>query len=279
MEQNIERLKVLQRQREYEIKGWFDRDVEDDPPTITLMPDKVDYLNKKLSSKIKTKIANHMGTSFFEKLIKKGDIIIDEVKGLENLDSVKSGAVLTCNHFNPCDNYVLYRSILKWLNKRPLYKVIREGNFTSFPGLYGFLFRHCNTLPLSSNMETMRLFMSAVKTLLDRGDRVLVFAEQGMWWNYRKPRPLKSGAFRFAVKSNVPVIPCFIAMKDSDKLDNDGFYIQRYTINIMPAIYPKKELSVLENQEYLKTENERVWKEVYEEFYGEPLTYLTKEEE
>ena len=54
------RLKVLQKIDEYEKAKMFDVDVEDDPPTIPLMPDKVDYLKTKFTSKIKTKIMNYI---------------------------------------------------------------------------------------------------------------------------------------------------------------------------------------------------------------------------
>jgi len=43
-----------------------------------------------------------------------------------------------------------------------------------------------------------------------------------MWWNYRKPKPLKPGAYTFAAKNHVPVLPCFITMKDSDIMGEDG---------------------------------------------------------
>ena len=48
VEKNPQRLAVLKRIEEYEKKGWWSKDVEEDPPTIPLTPDKVDYLNKKL---------------------------------------------------------------------------------------------------------------------------------------------------------------------------------------------------------------------------------------
>ena len=71
MEKSPERLKVLERIEENERAGLFNDGVENDPPTIELLPNKVDYLNKKLSSKIATMIANRAGTNFFEKLIVK----------------------------------------------------------------------------------------------------------------------------------------------------------------------------------------------------------------
>lgn len=276
MEKSPERLKILEKIDEYERAEKWDCDVEDDPETIELLPNKVDYLNKKLSNKIATIIANRAGIKFFEKLIKQGQFVIKDVVGLENYLSVKGGAIITCNHFNACDNYAVYRTIRPYMGRKKLYKVIREGNYTNFPGPIGFFFRHCNTLPLSSNTETMKKFLVAVRTLLGRGEKILIYPEQGMWWNYRKPRPLKSGAFRFAVTCNVPVVPVFITMEDTETLDPYGFPVQAYTINFLKPIYPNNELSKKDNMEYMKNENYRLWKETYEKFYNKKLVYLKK---
>ena len=277
IEKDKGRLEVLARIEEYEKKGWFSKDVEEDPPTIPLTPDKVDYLNKKLKNKIATFIVNIGAKRFIKNLVKNGQMIIKDVKGIENFEAIqKSGAILTCNHFNPFDNFAIHYVLFKYMykpGKQILYKVIREGNYTNFPGIYGFFFRHCNTLPLSANFSTMKNFMAAMKTLLERGEKVLVYAEQGMWWNYRKPRPLTAGAFKFAAESKVPVLPIFITMNDSDKIGGDGFPIQEYTLHFLPAIYPDESKTVKENMEIMKDKNYEMWKEVYETTYGIPLTY------
>ena len=273
MEKSEARLKILERIAEYEKNEWWDRDVEDDPETIELLPDKVDYLNKKLSSKIATVFANWAGTRFFEKMIKNKQMIIEDIVGIENFLNVNGGAIVTCNHFNACDNYAVWRAFKPYMKRKRLYKVIREGNFTNSPEPFGFIMRHCNTLPLSSNMDTMKKFMNAVDVLLKRGEKILVYPEQGMWWNYRKPRPMKDGAFRFAVSSGVPVLPVFITMRDSDVLDGDGFYVQKYTVNILPAIYPDGNLTKKQNIEKLKSENYKRWVETYEKFYNTKLVY------
>lgn len=146
-------------------------------------------------------------------------MIIKEIQGLENFKNLDSGAIITCNHFNAFDSFAIQVAYEAAQQKnRRFYRVIREGNYTSFPGFYGFLMKHCNTLPLSSNHKTMHNFMKATDKLLRDGHFVLVYPEQSMWWNYRKPKPLKKGAYLFAVKSNVPVLPCFITMEDSDIL-------------------------------------------------------------
>ena len=277
IEKDKGRLEILARIEEYEKKGWFSKDVEDDPPTIPLTSDKVDYLNKKLSNKIATLFVNIGAKRFIKNLVKNGQMIIKGVEGIENFEAIqKSGAILTCNHFNPFDNFAIHYVLFKYMykpGKQVLYKVIREGNYTNFPGIYGFFFRHCNTLPLSANFSTMKNFMTAMKVLLERGEKVLVYAEQGMWWNYRKPRPLTAGAFKFAAESKVPVLPIFITMNDSDKIGADGFPIQEYTLHFLQAIYPDESKSIKENMEIMKDKNYAAWKEVYEKTYGIPLTY------
>ena len=69
MEQSKERLEVLEKMAEYEKNGWFYKDLENDPPTRPLEPGECDYTQRKLSSKIGTKIANAVGKNFFEKRI------------------------------------------------------------------------------------------------------------------------------------------------------------------------------------------------------------------
>ncbi len=269
-----QRLEVLKRIEEYERTGRFDEAVENDPPAPELLPEDVDYLCKKLSSKIKRKIANRLGDKYFLDLIKKDVLVIDGVEGEEYLPVLKDGAVITCNHFSAFDNYIVFHCVRKYLPHKYLYKVIREGNYTNFPGLYGFLFRHCNTLPLSRNRRTMINFMTAVNTLLKEKETVLIYPEQEMWWNYKKPRPYKVGGFKIAYRAGVPVVPAFITMQDDPtRVDGDGYPVQRHTLHIMPPIYPDKALGEKLGAEKMMNEAYAACKAKYEETYGIPLVY------
>ena len=276
-----DRIKILEKIENLEKKGMFDVDAEDDPPTLVLQKDDVDYLKEKRTSRIKSRIAYTVGEVFVNDLLKNNKLIIKEIKGMENMVNLNSGAIITCNHFNPFDSLAIEKVFkLSIQNKdRRLYKVIREGNYTNFPGLYGFFFRNCDTLPLSSSKETMVEFMKAVNTILQRNDFILIYPEQSMWWNYRKPKPLKNGAFKFATRNKVPVLPIFITMEDSDIIGEDGFPVQEYIINIEKPIYPKADLSDRENIEYMKNTNYEIWKNIYEAFYKIPLEYTTIKEE
>ena len=269
-----DRLEVLDKIARLEREGRFDEDVEEDPPTKELKPDDIDYLRKKISSKIKTKLTYKVARSFLNNIIANKQLIIKDIKGIENMNALKSGAIITCNHFNAFDSFAIQIAYEQSNQcKRKLYRVIREGNYTNFPGFYGMLMRNCYTFPLSSNKDTMRKFMHSMDVVLQHGDFMVVYPEQSMWWNYRKPKPLKKGAFTFAAKNNVPVLPCFITMEDSDILGKDGFYVQEYTIHIAPAIYPDPEKSRAANVDMMKEENFEVWKQIYETSYEEPLVY------
>jgi len=272
-----DRVAIVEKIQEYERSGRFDEDVEADPPTKPLLPDDIDYLKKSMYGRMKTKLAFAMAGRFVHGLIDDKKLIIKEIKGLEHFKNLYSGAIITCNHLNAFDSFAIQLAYEAAEHPdRKFYRVIREGNYTSFPGFYGFLMRHCNTLPLSSNRQTLKKFTEAVDQVLKDGNFVLVYPEQSMWWNYRKPKPLKSGAFMFAAKNNVPVLPCFITMQDSDIMGEDGFPVQEYTIHISRPIYPTEGQNYRVNMNAMMEKNAEVWKEIYEREYQIPLTYTTE---
>ena len=273
MEKSAHKLELLRRIAELEKKELWQLDVEDDPETYPLMPDQIDYLNEKFTNKIKNKIANIFGARFFDKMIANKQLIIKEVRGIENFTAVKGGKIVTCNHFSVGDNYAVWIALRDYMKGKLLYKVIREGNYTNPPKPFGLFMRHCNTLPLSSQKATMVKFMKAFSELLNRGETILIYPEQGMWWNYKKPRPMQDGAFSLAVRNKSPIVPIFITMEDSDKLDSDGFNVQEYTIHILPAIYPDNNLSSVAAKKDMKSKNYEAWVKTYEEFYKKPLEY------
>lgn len=274
------KLALLAHIEELEREGRFSEDAEENPPAPVLMPEDINYLPRSIKSKTQTKYAFKVARWFVNMLIKKKQLIIKEYKGIENLEKVADGAVITCNHFNAFDSFAIQLAFEQGkLRKKKMYRVIREGNYTGFPGFYGVLMRHCNTLPLSSNFKTMEKFIAAVDRVLEKNQFVLVYPEQGMWWNYRKPRPLQKGAFTFAARNNKPVLPVFITMEDSDVLDDDGFYVQEYTVHFCEPIYPDPNKKRAQNACEMRDKNYEAWKSVYEQTYGEKLTYSCDEEQ
>lgn len=65
---------------------------------------------------------------------------------------------------------------------------------------------------------------------------VLIYPEQEMWFNYRKPRPCKSGAYVFAARNKVPIISCFVEIREKEKLENGQFHQTQYILHVLDPI-------------------------------------------
>jgi 1-acyl-sn-glycerol-3-phosphate acyltransferase len=256
---------LLARIEDFERKGLFNKDVEDDPPARTLRPEDVDYLCAKPGSRLLTLVASAVVRAAQPFILHRYGV---EFTGLENAVGIEGGAVVTCNHRSKLDSVFVRAAMEKASARRRLFKIVAEVNF-SIPGMAGFLLRHWDTLPLSSNFGTMRSLMRAVDELLRRGEYILVFPEQSMWWNYRKTRPFMRGAFHFAAACGVPILPCFITAEDTNKMDENGFPLQKTTVHVMPPIYPDPDRSLRDNEQWMLAMNEQLCREKQNEVYGD----------
>lgn len=88
IKQSEDRLAIIEEIAKLEKEGRFDVDPEKDPPTIPLMPGEADYLNEKMSSKVNTTIANTIAYGFLRELLRRNQLIIKDVYGIENLNDV-----------------------------------------------------------------------------------------------------------------------------------------------------------------------------------------------
>lgn len=255
--------------------GVFDVDVNLDPPTKVLMPDDpdLDYLKEKDEKQEKYNSVNKWAEDTIRGIIASGMIKIEGVEGTENLDTLKDksqGAIVTMNHFNPFDSFVVETAIHDAGIDKKLFKVSREGNYTNFPeGPIADYFKYGRTLPLSQNKDTMKMFLNSLKTLLKEGNLVLVCAEQAMWENYKKPKPMKYGAYRWATESNVPIMPMFVGHTEQDNSAS-------YTIYMGKPIFPQKNKTLSENTVEMRNKNFEFSKSMYEKYYGKKLTYDTQ---
>lgn len=196
-----------------------------------------------------------------------------EYIGLENIQNIRTGAVVTSNHFNPLDNTAI-RETLKQVGRKRLYIVSQETNF-AMKGLIGFLMNYMDTIPIwkSDRNYMAHEFENMVGKVLKKNRFLLIYPEQEMWFNYRKPRPPKRGAYYYAAKYHVPVISCFVEIRDCDEKENEEFYKTRYIVHVLPAIYPDPELGVRENSIHMMKQDYEQKKEAYEKAYGKKLDY------
>ena len=268
MRPDPKRAEILAKIQELEAQGRFDQDVEPDPPTVPLLPGDIDYLRPDPLRPV----AYAMAEGYCAYLRTRGRFLMEPPQGLDHLSGVKGGGVLTCNHFHPTDSLLMELVFRRSGQPGKLWRVIREGNYTNFPGAAGFLMRHCRTLPLSTHPDTMKQFLRAADTILSRGDWILVYPEQSMWWNYRKPKPMKSGAFDLAIRSRVPVVPVFVTMADSPRLDPQGYPVQRLTAHVGQPILPGCAGRIPERSR-MKAAAEDFCQRIYRQVYEKPPFY------
>ena len=222
--------------------------------------------NKKNIAKRATarKLANK-----FTKIFNKNTQII----GIENVNNLEGGAIITGNHFHPTDSTVI-RHLTNTLDKTSkLDIVIEEENL--FLKEFHILMHYCNTIPLSKSDEYMKgKFFPAMEKFLKKKHWILIFPEEEMWYNYKKPRPGKIGAYHLAVKYNVPIIPTFTAMYERPgEYDDEGFNKVDFKLYVMEPLYPDMSLPLKQRKLDLMRKDYELKVKAYEKAYNKKLDY------
>lgn len=218
---------------------------------------------------IKNKIANKTVKKIAKEIYPNINII-----GLEKLDYVDltNGAIITSNHFNPLDSYNIRKIVEEKLHKK-LYIVVQDTNL-AMPGALGFLFNNIEVIPLSKSPNyIIKMFMPELKKILSKGNFVLIYPEEEMWFNYKLPRPCKRGAYQFAHELDVPVISCFVKMTDTNITDNNEFNVVKYDVFINKVIYPEKNESIKSDSRKMAEVDYETRKKAYEDAYNKELKY------
>lgn len=226
--------------------GQWNSKVEIDDPDLSAEEKTAlvkDWLKNRytLKYKVNNKIARIMSRIITDKENKN-----TVFTGLKNIKDVQGGAIITSNHFNPMDNTAIQKMVRKSGKKR-LFIVSQETNL-AMKGLLGFFMNYMDIIPITSDSNYMeRDFYGILKEKTGQGQYILIYPEQEMWFNYRKPRPLKRGAYYYAARLGVPVISCFVEIRDQQAKETEEFYKVRYIVHVLKPIYPDPKKSVREN--------------------------------
>lgn len=224
---------------------------------------------KSFSSKINNQIGHAMLTTFAKTLAGS-----TEFKGLENLDNLPiGGAIVTANHFNQIDSLPI--KLLANKMHHQLSIVIEDTNLM-LPGFFRYLMNYVGTIPLVQSASYIgNVFPKHLSNALAKNNWVLIYPEQEMWWNYRKPRKLQRGAYYFAAKQNVPVISLFIEIRDLPKIEkkDSNFYETKYIVHVLQPIFPDVSLSANENAHKMMEQDYQQKVAAYEKIYGKKLNY------
>lgn len=194
------------------------------------------------------------------------------IEGLENLKKIHGGAIVTSNHFSPLDNTAVRKAMNRGGYRR-LFMVSQETNL-AMKGWIGFLMNHEDIIPLVKNPDYLRKYFGPmIRERLKQGHAILIYPEQEMWFHYRKPRPPKRGAYYYAAVNQVPVISCFVEIRDLPGKENEEFHKTRYVMHILKPIYPDPEKNAQENSREMMQKDYQQKVAAYEQAYGKKLTY------
>lgn len=253
--------------------GQFHNKVELNDPVLTPEQNRAitdSYLENRTSLTFKLKTI--LGVSlvkFATKIINKNT----EIVGIEKIPDDLGGLLITSNHFGPLENTVI-RHLMNKLGRKKLGIISQTSNF-AMTGFIGYIMNYADTIPISTDPRYLaRGFLSILKErLVDQKHAILLYPEQEMWFNYRKPRPPKNGAYFYAAKLNIPIISCFVEIVDLDEDDTAEFKKVKYILHILDVLYPDPSKSVKENTEELGIIDYTLKKNCFEKVYGKELTY------
>ncbi len=185
-----------------------------------------------------------------------------KTRGREHMRALKGqGAIVVCNHFSYLDTlfvrdaigyYKSFHTMAPWNNKK---------------GIGGHIIRHGGMWPISFHLGAMKNFNKEMERQLKKGAKINFYAEQAMWVNYQKPREMKEGAFFYAAKFNVPVLPVFCTFEK-----NKRGHVRKLRINILPPVYPE-EGNTKAKMRSMKARAQEAWKNCYESAYNTKLEY------
>ncbi|MEG1394335.1 MAG: lysophospholipid acyltransferase family protein [Clostridia bacterium] len=268
MSKKIDDLIALQEKLEHE--GAFDTPTEPINMTNVAPVDK-DYVY------LRTSLRERFLSGFARGILYIFSPIVDffaykfRIKGKENLRALKGTSFFSIsNHVSYLDSLML-RDCLR--GRRVYFTVAPFNNKRGYKGAF---LRAGGAIPLSDSLSGMKNFNSAIHTLAEGENNVIQFyAEQTMWIYFEKPRPFKKGAFRFAAKEMKPILPMFITFSPA-KGWRKLLGAKRFaTMHILPAIFPRQELSVKENCDFLQEETQRAFIAEYRQVYGDnkPIIY------
>lgn len=184
-----------------------------------------------------------------------------EVRGRQYLKGI-NGAIVCCNHVNKLDCMAVCRA----LKGKSVYTTAAE--FNNMRGFLGDMMRAGGMLPLSGNYAAMKHLDGTIGRLLKRGSFITFFPEGSEWWGYEKPRPQLAGAYRYAVKYGVPVVPVFITFRPTAASEASETGLKQFVVNILPPVYADAALPRKQAALKMRDSCAALWEKAYASFYG-----------
>ena len=171
-----------------------------------------------------------------------------KVRGRKNLKKVKN-AVFVFNHCFVMDNAIVNVYALPFI--RPY--ILTERDSFQIPVVKDII-RLFRAVPVPSieDFQTYKNFIRSTDDVLKSGGSISICAEGSLWPYFARIRPFKSGAFRYSVKHNVPIVPIVLSFRKPNWLYRMfGRKKPFINANILEPIYPDTDKPMREAEQSL----------------------------
>lgn len=168
-----------------------------------------------------------------------------KVKNRKNLKEFKNKPVfIYANHTSYMDAFMIQARVIRF--KRT--NIIGYSDTSDIPVIKNIA-RACGYLPIPSTVKATKKLMDAVSYYISKNQNILIYPEAHIWPKYTKIRPFLKTSFHYPSKLRTPVIP-MVSVYRKSKISKNA----KITIVIGKAIYPRSDLTEIENKDYLRNE-------------------------
>lgn len=155
------------------------------------------------------------------------------VRGKENLQGIEGGAVTICNHVNMIDCTFVGCQCGK---KKPYFPTLKSNLEIPF---IRKLVEYLGGFPIPETPKAFRSFSRKIEEMLREGKWVHLFPEGHLIPYCPELREFKRGAFGYACRCGVPVIPFVVTYRENTGL---RLLLRRnpsLDLTILPPVYPR----------------------------------------
>ncbi len=131
-----------------------------------------------------------------------------KIEGKENIKNLHTGAISVSNHVLVLDCTMVGKA----LGLKKVYFTTREGSF-KIPFIRK-LIKLLRAVPIPTGVKNKECFVNQLDKAIKEGKIIHFYPEKALWPYYEKIRKFKNGAFDFAIRNDVPVIPMVITFRN-----------------------------------------------------------------
>lgn len=160
-----------------------------------------------------------------------------KIEGRENLNKVGDEYITVANHINMIDCAMITLSIFPRI---PYFLTLQSNLEIPIIKYLVMLFRG---IPIPRSKTGKEKMVNTIDTLLKNGEVVGIYPEGHLIPYYDGIREFKNGAFNFAVKNQVPILPIVFTYREPEGIIKKFKKRPFITLTILEPEYPKAEMS------------------------------------